>query len=187
MTSELNWLWKTQVMNVSCICVSDLFLALFIHIVGASQVVLVVKNPPAHAGDIKDVGLIPESGRFPGGGNNSLQYSCLDNPMDRGPWQATFMGSQRVGHDWLNTCIGKSWLCHAETRAVELPWLDIPLKLQERSKSAPSSKPHDCFSKETLVQCWEKTIILTMKGHYTLKKKRHEKWWNMVHVCCCTE
>ena len=44
MTSELNLLWKTQVMNVSCICVSDHVLALFIHIVGASQVVLVVRT-----------------------------------------------------------------------------------------------------------------------------------------------
>ena len=77
------------------------------------------------------------------------------------PW----MGSQ-IGHDWLSTCIGKSWLCHAETRAMELPWLDVPLKLWEKSKSAPSSKPHGCFSKEMLVQCWEKTIILTMKGQY---------------------
>ena len=46
----------------------------------------VVKNPPANAGD-GDVGSIPGSGRFPGGGNgNTLQYSCLENPMDRGAW-----------------------------------------------------------------------------------------------------
>ena len=56
----------------------------------ASQVVLVVKNPPANAGNIKDVGLIPGSGRSPGGGpGNPLQYSCLENPMDRGAWRAT--------------------------------------------------------------------------------------------------
>ena len=48
------------------------------------------KNPPANAGDIRDVGLIPGSGRSPGRGNdNPLQYSCLENPMDRGIWQAT--------------------------------------------------------------------------------------------------
>ena len=48
-----------------------------------------VKNPPANAGDIRDVGLIPGSGRSPGGGNdNPLQYSCLENPMDKGPWKA---------------------------------------------------------------------------------------------------
>ena len=51
---------------------------------------LVVKNLPANAGDIKDVGLIPESGRSPGGGHGmSLQYSCLENPVDRGAWWAT--------------------------------------------------------------------------------------------------
>ena len=50
---------------------------------------LVVKNPPANAGDARDVGLIPGSGRSPGeGSGNPLQYSCLGNPMDRGAWQA---------------------------------------------------------------------------------------------------
>ena len=43
------------------------------------------KNLPANAGDVRHMGLIPESGRPPGGGpGNPLQYSCLDNPMDRG-------------------------------------------------------------------------------------------------------
>ena len=51
--------------------------------------VLVVKNLPANAGDIRDTGSIPGSGRAPGGGHgNPLQYSCLENPMDRGAWQA---------------------------------------------------------------------------------------------------
>ena len=59
----------------------------------ASQVALLVKNPPANVGDIKDEGSIPESGRFPGEGHgNPLQYSCLENPMDRGAWQATVHG-----------------------------------------------------------------------------------------------
>ena len=48
--------------------------------------VLVVKNPPAN---VRDAGLIPGSGRCPGGGHgNPLQYSCLENAMDRGAWQA---------------------------------------------------------------------------------------------------
>ena len=51
--------------------------------------VLVVKNPPANTGDIRDLGLIPGLGRSLGGGHgNSLQYSCLENSMDRGAWQA---------------------------------------------------------------------------------------------------
>ena len=50
---------------------------------------LVVKNQPANAGDIRDRGSIPGSGRSPGGGHgNSLQYSCLENPIDRGAWWA---------------------------------------------------------------------------------------------------
>ena len=54
---------------------------------------LVVKNPPASAGDARDMDLIPGSGRSPGGGHgNPLQYSCLENPMDRGAWQATVHG-----------------------------------------------------------------------------------------------
>ena len=49
-----------------------------------------VKNPPANAVEARDEGLIPGSGRSPGGGNgNRLQYSCLGNPMDRGAWGAT--------------------------------------------------------------------------------------------------
>ena len=55
----------------------------------------VVKNPPANVGD---VGLIPGSGRSPGEGNgNPLQYSCLDNPMDRGAQQTTVHG---VAKSW---------------------------------------------------------------------------------------
>ena len=55
-----------------------------------------VKNPPANAGDIRDVGLIPRSGRFPGGGHgNPLQYPCLKNPMDRGAWWAMVHGATK--------------------------------------------------------------------------------------------
>ena len=55
----------------------------------ASQVALMVKKPPANAGDIRDAGSIPGLGRSPGEGNgNPLQY-CLENPIDRGAWQAT--------------------------------------------------------------------------------------------------
>ena len=49
-----------------------------------------LKNPPANAGNVRDVGSIPGLGRCPGGGHgNPLQYSCLENPMDRGAWRAT--------------------------------------------------------------------------------------------------
>ena len=58
-----------------------------------SHMVLVVKNPPANAGDARDAGLIPRLGRSVGvGSGNPLQYSCLESPMDRGPWRATVHG-----------------------------------------------------------------------------------------------
>ena len=79
-----------------------------------------VKNPFASAGDVR---LILESGGSPGEGNgNPLQYSCLENLMDRGAWQATVHGVTRVGHNlatkpprnlvlfyvWKDACLG-SW------------------------------------------------------------------------------
>ena len=64
---------------------------------GASQVALVVKNPLAHTGDVRDMGSIPGSGGSPGVGNgNPLQYSCLKNPMERGPLQATVRGVTNI-------------------------------------------------------------------------------------------
>ena len=52
-----------------------------------------VKNPPANVGDARDAGSIPGWGRSPGGGNGKpLQYSCLENPMDRGAWRVTLHG-----------------------------------------------------------------------------------------------
>ena len=62
---------------------------------------LVANNLPANAGDLRDLGSIPGSGRSPGGGHgNPLQYSCLENPMDREPGGLQSVESQRVGHDW---------------------------------------------------------------------------------------
>ena len=58
---------------------------------------LVIKNPPANSGDL---GLIPGWGRSPGEGNGDpLQYSCPENPKDRGAWRLQPMGSKRVGHN----------------------------------------------------------------------------------------
>ena len=52
-----------------------------------------VEKPPANAGDVRTAGSIPGSGRFPGGGHgNPLQYSCLENPMNREVWQAMVHG-----------------------------------------------------------------------------------------------
>ena len=65
---------------------------------GTSLVAFVVKNLPNNAGDIRDLGLIPGSGRSPGRGHgNPLQYSCLENPMDGEAWQADV---HRVAQSW---------------------------------------------------------------------------------------
>ena len=67
-----------------------------------------VKNPPANAGDIRDVGSIPRLGRSPGEGNsNPVQYSCLGNPMDRGAWWTTAHGVAKswTGLKRLSTCV----------------------------------------------------------------------------------
>jgi len=85
-------------------------------LVWASQVVLVVKNPPANAGDARDLGSIPGSGRsLREGHSNPFQYFCLENPMDRGAWWATVIGSKRVEQDWSDlahrSLLVDTWLC----------------------------------------------------------------------------
>ena len=68
--------------------------------ISLQEATAVVKNPSASAGGIGHSGSVPGSGRSPGEGNgNPIQYSCLENPMDRRVWWATVYGSQRVGHD----------------------------------------------------------------------------------------
>ena len=71
-----------------------------------AQVTQVVKNPPANAGEAGDMGLIPRSGRYPGEENgNLLQYSCPENSMNRGAWQAIVHGvaKSRTWLKWLST------------------------------------------------------------------------------------
>ena len=93
-----------------------LFQPVFFHIIIVSQNnralflvknrEVVVVNPPANAGDTRDVGLIPGSGRSPGTGNdNPLQYSCLENSMDRGTWWAIVCGDTK---SWI---LLRNWAC----------------------------------------------------------------------------
>ena len=97
-----------------------------------------VKNLPANAGDS---GLILGSGRSPGGGNaNPLQYTCLENPMDRRSWQATVHG---VAKSWtglkrlsMHICMSlshqmeKAMAPHSSTLAWKIPWTEEPGRLQ---------------------------------------------------------
>ena len=96
---------------------------------------LVVKNSPANAGDIRDVGSIPGLGRSPGEGHgNLLQYSCLENPKHKGAWLLQSMGSQRVKHDWRDLATLKH-ICalitlnhfyhHSKVRSLSCVWLFV--------------------------------------------------------------
>ena len=80
-----------------CLCIyTYICVCVYIYVyIRASQVALVVKNQLADAGDIRDVGLIPGSGRW--GHGNPLQCSCLENPMDRETWRAMV---HRVAKSW---------------------------------------------------------------------------------------
>ena len=69
---------------------------IYLSLQGASRLALVVKNLPANSGDTKDAGLTPGLGRSPRARHhNPLQYSCLENPMDRGACQAIVHGGQK--------------------------------------------------------------------------------------------
>ena len=77
---------------------------------GASLVAQLVKNPPANAGDARDVGSIPGSGRFPGKRNgNPLQYSCLESSMHIGAWLATV---HAVAKSWTQLSTGAKSQCY---------------------------------------------------------------------------
>ena len=86
-------------------------------------------NPPANAGVIRDVGLIPASGRCPEGGHgNPLQYSCLENPMDRGAWWV-MVHSITVRHNWSDLAcmhikaLFMSYFCRVVVLVAQSSWL----------------------------------------------------------------
>ena len=85
----------------------------------ASQVVLVVKNPPANSGDLRDMGSVPGSGTSPGKGHgNPLQYSCLENSMDRVSGQAEVHGVAQ-SRTWLKRLSMQHTQSHIEGRPCE--------------------------------------------------------------------
>ena len=86
--------------------------------------VLVIRSLPVSAGDLRDAGSIPVSGRSPEGGNgNPLQCSCLENPMDRGAWWATVHGATK-SQKWLQRLCMYTQLhgCHCSLRSFLLCW-----------------------------------------------------------------
>ena len=94
----LLWCWMVFLGKKTEIILSLLESAPKYCISWASQVALAVKNPPAKAGDTRDTGSDPWSGRSPGGGNgNQYQDSCLENPMDQKTWQTI---DHRIAKSW---------------------------------------------------------------------------------------
>ena len=155
---------------------------------------IVVKSSPANAGDIRDVGSIPGSGRSPGGGNgNLLQYSSLENPMDRGAWQGTVQRvtkSQTRLSNWTTTIhllIHCNWfleyeseslsqdICTSYSLCLKHSTLLYPLESQLQfhplskafpnrpSKSASSQPPHNTLQNNTYLVF---LMILTTVWNY---------------------
>ena len=103
---RMKWSNKSLLPSVQMLLFLSVFLLLFAPrwpFFWASQVALVVKNPPANAGDIRDVGSIPGLGRSPGGGHsNPLRYSCLENPHGQRSLTDYNLWGCRVRQDWSN-------------------------------------------------------------------------------------
>ena len=143
--------------------------------VWTSQVALVVKNPPTNARDVRDSGSIPGWGRSPGGGHgNPLQYSCLENPMDRGAWRAAVHGvtKSRRGLKWLSTnlqclaCLRDPALRHApvtcyKSRKVKVSSLSCPCFPAPSGRVSPNSAVSGGTCVGTLSQyliCWSSCL-----------------------------
>ena len=123
-----------------------------------SQELLVVKNLPDNVGDIRDPGLIPGSGRSPGGRHsNPLQYSCLENPMDRRGWWATV---HRVTKSWM----WLKWLSmHARTHVHTIP-------------AIVHIKPNYLSSFWwTQLRCWQLLCVLLAPPEDLLKDRAEEE------------
>ena len=125
------------------------------------------KETACNAGDL---GLIPGSGRSPGEGNgNPLQYSCLENPMDRGAWQSTVHGVTRVGH---NLAIKPSpW-----TVAHQAP-LSMGFPRQEYWSGLPFPSPGDIpHPRMELADSLQKTLMLGMTEGKRRRGRQRMRW-----------
>ena len=102
----------------------------------------VVKNPPANAGDSRDMGSIPRSRRSLGRGNGkALQYSCLENPMDRGAWWAPVHGVLRVGYNWATECTHN--LPILTGKGVVYVWETLMLRKTEGKRKRVDNRERD--------------------------------------------
>ena len=137
--------------------------------------VLVVKNPPANAGDIRDTGSTPGSGRSPGGGSgSSLQCSCLENPVDRGAcslwgrkeWDTT---------KWLNNSVER---CETQLREYRPEHCVIAFKLAKRLALSYS---HHIEKKRQSHDSGEVMTVATVTAGSQYKNATHK---HVVHLKC---
>ena len=124
-----------------------------------------IKNLPANAGDSGDIGSIPASGRSPGVGNgNPLQYSCLENPTDRGAWRAT-VHRVTVNWTWLNMlAVGDIFIFHNWGRATGIWWVRPRMLLSFLDAQ-------DRFPRHSIIQLKMPIVLNWETPLYTLP------WW----------
>ena len=139
---------------------------------------LVVRNPPANAADIRDVGLIPESRRSPGGGHgNPLQYSCLDSPMDRGAWWTTVHRVTK-SRTWLK------WLNMHEYINVYYMWYILYIFQPIWNKKSLKKWMNPCLTAKEKIE-WGRSGLLIMNALtflYLTKCCIQRRWWHPTPV-----
>ena len=145
-----------------------------------------VKNLPANAGDARDMGLVPESGRSHGVGNgNPLQYSCLENSMDRGTWWATVHG---VTKSWTQLRDWAPQISHLQSRAWRLahevydPEKSGVICMRFPSVSVPSRRGTQglwgCF----LLSCCWLILILSIPLLFLPSPNTNCRWSSFVYI-----
>ena len=136
-----------------------------------------VKNPYASAGDVRDSGSIPGSGRSPGGvHSNPLQYSCLVNPMDRGPWWATVHGVTK-SHTWrrwfsMNTIQWVNWRIQYRDSTTNLT------KEKKKKKKTTNKLEERSVESIQLKEQKENEKNMESSGNYAHHKKKQCIEWS---------
>ena len=155
---------------------------------------LVVKNPPTNGGDIRELGSIPGLGRSPGGQHgNLLQYSCLENPMDRGAWWTTVHRVAKVGCKWGDLACTTSYKRQPWTTALTssffsaltylwyLPFsVQIPARQVSGSwdKMRPVTKVWPC----TFLGRWARKVVL--REHRSSETRGSQSWEVSCSLAC---
>ena len=148
----------------------------------ASQVALVVKNLPVHAGDIRDMSLIPGSGRSPGGGHgNPLQHSCLENPTGRGTRRTAI---HRIAKSWT-WAKRQSMHTHVQTPALTpachaLQCFNLTLELKEKGSYFHDSRIEGLIAPEMVSQFGFSVLSLKTDSSFMDAYCVHVRQWLLI-------